>query len=116
MPVGKYSTFQQCEAAQIKSGKSKDSAAKICGEIEKRTQQGLKQASGSVKYEQNDHFYIKAFLLDASTNINQWGVSPSSLDKKVNTFIGKPLVLTENFRHPMPPELNRVGSNDLYDD
>lgn len=39
MPVGPYETFGECLAAQQKKGKSKDSASKICGEMEKRTQQ-----------------------------------------------------------------------------
>jgi hypothetical protein len=109
MPLGPYSTFAQCEAAQIKKGKSKESAARICGQIEKNTQESLKQASTSVKYEQNDHLYIKAFLLDASVNINQWGINPNSLVQKINSFIGKPLVLTDTFNHPLPPEMHRVG-------
>ena len=117
MPVGPYSTFQQCEAAQIKKGKSPDSAAKICGQLEKQTEQNLRQAGTTVRYEDtNNHLYVKAFLLDSSTNINQWGVSPTSLDQRVNTFIGKPLVLTENFKHPMPPDMDRVGATvDEYD-
>ena len=114
MPLGPYSTFQQCETAQIKKGKSKESAAKICGQIEKNTQ---KTAESNVRYEDdNGHLYIKAFLLDASTNVNQWGVSANSLNDRINSFIGKPLVLTENFRHPMPPEMDRVGAEEYDND
>jgi len=39
MPVGDYGTFGECVQAQVKKGKSKDSANKICGEIEKRSTQ-----------------------------------------------------------------------------
>ena len=39
MPVGPYKTFGECQAAQRKKGKSKDSSAKICGHIEKLTKQ-----------------------------------------------------------------------------
>lgn len=60
--------------------------------------------ASNIRYEENDHHYIKAFLMDASENINQWGVHPSSLDKHINSFIGKPLVLTADFDHPMPQE------------
>lgn len=49
---------------------------------------------------QGDRLYVKAFLLDASTNLNDWGVTEASLDENINTFIGKPLVLTENYDHP----------------
>lgn len=51
-------------------------------------------------FESNGHFFIKAFLLDSSVNLNKWGVSTHTLDANVNSFIGKPLVLTENFDHP----------------
>lgn len=50
----------------------------------------------------NGRLYLKAFLLDASVNINEWGVTPASLSKNINTFIGKPLVLTEDYSHPVP--------------
>lgn len=110
MPLGPYKTFGECVGAQKKKGKSDLSARKICGQIEKQAE------SSNVKYEDdNGHLYIKAFLLSSDVNINQWGVSPSSLDQRINTFIGKPLVLTENFRHPMPPEMDRVGATEEYD-
>jgi hypothetical protein len=118
MPLGKYKTFGECVGAQKRDGKNDLSARKICGQIEKNTQEGLKKEAGSnVKYEDdNGHLYIKAFLLSSEVNINQWGVSPSSLEDKINTFIGKPLVLTENFKHPMPPDMDRVAGNEEYDD
>ena len=117
MPVGPYSTFQQCEAAQIKKGKSPESAARICGALEKQTEQNVREASTTVRYEDdNNRLYIKAFLLDASLNINKWGVSPASLDQKINTFIGKPLVLTESYKHPLPPEMDRVASEEYDND
>jgi hypothetical protein len=113
MPLGKYPNFNACVVDQIKQGKSKESAAKICGAIENN----IREASSNVKYEdKSGHLYIKAFLLDASVNINQWGINVSSLDNRVSSFIGKPLVLTETFNHPMPPEMHRVGGADEYDD
>jgi hypothetical protein len=48
----------------------------------------------------NTKYYVKAFLVDDSLNINKWQVTKESIDKNINTFIGKPLVLTENFDHP----------------
>ena len=58
-------------------------------------------ASVSVEpFESNGHFFVKAFLLDSSVNLNKWGVASQTLDANVNSFIGKPLVLTENFDHP----------------
>lgn len=40
MPVGPFKTFDSCVQAQRRRGKSMDSAKKICGEIEKRSQAG----------------------------------------------------------------------------
>ena len=117
MPLGKYSTFGECVGAQKQKGKDDLSARKICGQIEKNTQEGLKRQGESIKYEDgNGHLYIKAFLLSSDVNINKWGVNPNSLDKRINSFIGKPLVLTENFRHPLPPEMQRVSSEEYDDD
>lgn len=48
----------------------------------------------------NQRFFIKAFLLNADVNGNRWGVSKQSLPQLVQTFVGKPLVLTEDFDHP----------------
>lgn len=53
-------------------------------------------------FEDSGRFYIKAFLLDASVNINEWGVTTPSLAKNIQSFVGKPLVLTESFDHPVP--------------
>jgi len=39
MPIGPYKNFAECVAAQMKKGKSKESAQKICGAIEKKTKQ-----------------------------------------------------------------------------
>ncbi len=117
MPVGPYSTFDQCVLAHQKKGKSKESASAICGQMEKNMQEGLKRQGSSIRYEDPaGHLFIKAFLLDASVNINQWGINPNSLDQRINSFIGKPLVLTDTFNHPLPPEMHRVGGSELYDD
>jgi hypothetical protein len=54
-----------------------------------------------VELEQKDnHLYIKAFLLDSSVNANAWGVSPDTLDTNINSFIGRPIVVTADFGHP----------------
>jgi DNA-directed RNA polymerase subunit RPC12/RpoP len=51
-------------------------------------------------FEQNNKLFIKAFLLDSSVNLNQWGVSASTLDANINSYIGKPIVLQSDFQHP----------------
>ncbi len=57
-------------------------------------------------FEDNGKFYIKAFLLDSSVNKNSWGVDPSTLEQNIQTYIGKPLVLQDNFDHPNSGDSN----------
>jgi len=92
MPIGPYKDFQECVNAQKSKGKDDESAKKICGAIEK-------QANTEI-IEDNGKFFLKAFLLDSTTNANSWGVDPSTLDQNINTYIGKPLVLQDDFQHP----------------
>ena len=51
-------------------------------------------------FQENNKFFIKFFLLDASLNLNQWGVTENSLKANLDTFIGKPFVLKEDADHP----------------
>jgi len=51
-------------------------------------------------FEENDRFFIKFFLLDASLNLNQWGVTENSLKANLDTFLGKPFVMTDDADHP----------------
>lgn len=58
-----------------------------------------KQAS---QFEERDnHLYIRRFLLDTSVNLNQWGVSVASIGRNINSFIGRPFVLTQALDHPL---------------
>lgn len=56
----------------------------------------------------NGRLYVKAFLIDDSLNLNKWAVTPDSIPRNINTFIGKPLVLTEDYNHPQVPETERL--------
>lgn len=51
-------------------------------------------------FENNGRFFIKSFLLDSSLNLNRWGVTKDALLDNLNSFIGKPFVLTPEFGHP----------------
>lgn len=57
-------------------------------------------------FEDNGKFYIKAFLLDSSTNLNQWGVDKTTLEANIQTYVGKPLVLQDDFEHPNSGDSN----------
>lgn len=51
-------------------------------------------------FEDSGKYFIKFFLLDATLNLNSWGVTESSLLANLDTFLGKPFVITPNFGHP----------------
>ena len=53
-----------------------------------------------IEFENDDKYFIKFFLLDATLNMNRWGVTEEALRKNLGSFIGKPFVLTNNFDHP----------------
>jgi len=93
VPIGPFKDFQECVNAQVSKGKDNESAKKICGAMEK-------QAATTEIIEDNGKFFLKAFLLDSSLNANSWGVDPTTLDQNINTYIGKPLVLQDDFQHP----------------
>ena len=96
MPIGPYPDFATCVAAQKKKGKDDNAAKKICGFLEKQSRSG----SNVEIDDQNDHLFLRAFLLDSSVNQNAWGVSPDTLQQNIQTYIGKPLVVQEDFQHP----------------
>ena len=50
--------------------------------------------------EEGDKLFIKSFLVDSSINANNWAVTEQALRKNISTFIGKPIILTEEFDHP----------------
>lgn len=91
------SDIGECIRFLIHEGKPRDQAIAIClnrnGSIEKFQ-------------DENGRLFVKAFLLDASTNINQWGVTQESLEQNIGSFIGKPLVLLENFDHPATDDMD----------
>jgi hypothetical protein len=53
-----------------------------------------------IEFENEDKYFVKFFLLDATLNLNNWGVTQKSLEANLESFIGKPFVLTPEFNHP----------------
>ena len=51
-------------------------------------------------FQNNGKLFIKSFLLDDTLNLNRWGVTKEALLNNLNTFLGKPFVLTPGFDHP----------------
>lgn len=98
--------FDRCVEAQIEKGESRLRARRICsrqlerGREAHRGERALKTQSVETFTNQRGKLFVKAFLLDSSVNLNNWGVTPESIPQHINTFVGKPLVMTENFDHP----------------
>jgi len=57
MPVGPFSTFKECMDSQMKKGKSKESAQKICGALEQSSNESL--TAKNLKFEWLPSFEIK---------------------------------------------------------
>ena len=64
--------------------------------------------TGLIRFEDQDKFFIKFFLLDATLNLNRWGVTSRSLKEGLDSFLGKPFVLTADYDHP-----NATDGDDL---
>jgi hypothetical protein len=96
---------QQCEQDFGGDQDAKD----ICGYIAKNYQGSYDKYIEDMRIEpfvSNNKLFVKAFLMDPSLNMNQWGVHPSTLDANIRSYIGKPLVLQENFDHPVSADDN----------
>lgn len=98
--------LDDCVDEVMSKGHSEESAYAICNEAVGKVQ--AKSKSSFIQSERftdpkSGKFFIRAFLLDPTINLNQWAVTRESIDKNINTFVGKPLVLTEKFDHPIPP-------------
>ncbi len=68
--------------------------------------------------EDSRHF-VKFFLLDAKSNMNDWGVTQAALEQNIGTFIGQPFILRAEFDHPNAfsgDELLRVQEADRVGD
>src|SRR6266496_1834594 len=94
VPIG---PFERCLEEQRAKGIDEQTAIKNCNAKNNNKTAGFLDPSKS-------KLYVKAFLLDTSLNLNKWRVTKDSVDQNINSFIGKPLVLTEKFDHPSPNE------------
>lgn len=93
--------FDECVRAQQEKGESRSRARRICKDaMEERQAQALTTNSVEKFTNERGKLFVKAFLIDASINRNDWAVTPDSIPKHINTFIGKPLVLTKDYDHP----------------
>lgn len=57
-------------------------------------------------FESNNKLFVKAFLMDSSVNLNKWGASPITLDQNIRSYVGKPIVLKDDFDHPISNDDN----------
>ena len=49
---------------------------------------------------EEDRFFVKFFLLDGKSNLNDWGVTEQALKNNIASFIDKPFILRSDFSHP----------------
>ena len=101
MPANLDSCVQQVLQKQPELSESQ--AYAICTEAVGKVQ-SVSKTGELASFTDNGRLYLKAFLLDSTVSLNDWGVTVASLKKNINTFIGKPLVLTEDYSHPVPTE------------
>jgi hypothetical protein len=98
-----FSSWESCMST-ISQKYDEETAKKICGSLRGEGQAKIvgQQATTTTAAanDTKDHFYVRAFLIDPSLNINKWAVTEESIPRHINTFIGKPLVLTDNYDHP----------------
>lgn len=64
----------------------------------------MSQQLAFAPFEKDNRFFVKAFLLDASVNQNNWGVTEQALARDISSFIGKPFVVTNELDHPREAE------------
>lgn len=105
-------------------GKTEEQANTFCTKLFEApdTEDASKSARLIQKYlpsgvQNEDKYFVKAFLLDDTINLNQWGVNADSIPKNIATFIGKPLVLTEAFDHPIVDDMSYTHAlqyQDIY--
>ncbi len=69
--------------------------------------------------QEEDRLFVKFFLLDDRSNLNDWGVTMQAMKNNIASFIGKPFVLRADFDHPQASsgeellivqEADRVGT------
>jgi hypothetical protein len=87
-------SVERCVKHLISQGKSEDSAWAICQSANKK-----KNKKGEL-YEEGDNLFLKTFLINDDINKIGWGVDESTLRQNIRNYIGKPLVVTEDFEHP----------------
>lgn len=104
--------LDDCVEKVMSEGKSEDSAYAICNDALGKVAQSDFIQSERFTDPKTGKFFIRAFLLDPTINLNQWAVTRESIDKNIQSFIGKPLVITEKFDHPIPP--GRIDSVDHW--
>ncbi|MBD0328297.1 MAG: hypothetical protein ICV68_17900, partial [Pyrinomonadaceae bacterium] len=73
-----------------------------------------------LSYEDNGKLFLKIFLIDGSVNMNDWGVSPTSIKKNINTAIGKPVVMFKTLQgewdHPPLSAQEDLAHAEAYQD
>lgn len=118
--IPKGTTFDEYLKARGVSGGSTGLRELGTKKAEKRRESKL--LSGSLYQDQtvNGDRYVSYFLLNASTNLKEWGVTPNSISKHIASFKGMPFVITNNtwfaksaygevYDHPSTEHFGKLG-------
>ncbi len=93
MPIPGYPSFTACHADQLKKGKSKEEADKICGALEAEAMGGSNLAEYVI--DANGDLFLKYYFADNSTTVNEsavgkFSVGDQALEAADNEAVGLP--------------------------
>ena len=52
-----------------------------------------------VSFSEDSKFFIKSFLIDTTSNLNDWSITPQALQNDLGDFVGKPFIVMDE-GHP----------------
>jgi len=124
MPIGPYPNFEACVLDQMRKGKSKAAAQRICGEIEKRSR-GKQKMKDWRKLEffvpilenfrdlNGDEFLIRGVAISETTTRNNVRYLAEELEKAAPTLRDKPIL--KDHINSVDSIVGRTTQNVMYD-
>lgn len=127
MPVGPFKDFAACVKAQMAKGRSKDSANKICGEIEKRTRNQrmkdwrkfnfvvpIKERFTIENKLGEKEFLIRGTAINETTTKNNIKYTAEELSKAAATLRNKPIL--KNHSNDVDDIVGRTTNNIMFNE
>jgi len=125
MPIGPYKNFDDCMKDMKSKGKNMDSAAKICGEIEKRTKKGESSKDWRklnfnipitefISAENSTEFMIKGKAINETTTRNGVTYLAEELQPAAESFRDKPIL--KDHKNSVDSIVGRTTQNVYYNE